>query len=117
MSITSAEKRDTIVLGASAAGIEALQRILPAFTVRIDATIVVVQHLPADGYSVLDSVLGCATGYRAAFACDGEVSTSQRVHVAPADCHLLLVGDRTRLWHGPPGSRVGQPGAIRVSAE
>jgi two-component system chemotaxis response regulator CheB len=105
MSVTSAEKRDTVVLGASAGGIEALQRLLPAFTTGIEASVFVVQHLPADGRSVLDQILGRVTPYRAKFAEDGEVIVPRRVYVAPPDRHLLLEDDRIRLWHGARENR------------
>ena len=60
MVATSGEKRDTIVLGSSAGGIDALQRLLAAFTLGVEASILVVLHLPADGHSLLDLVLGRA---------------------------------------------------------
>lgn len=99
------EKRDTVVLGASAGGIEALRRLLPAFEPGIEASVFVVQHLPADGHSVLDLVLDRATLYKAAFAQDGEAIALGRVYVAPPDRHLLIEGDRVRLWHGARENR------------
>src|SRR5688572_18439148 len=101
----SAEKRDTVVLGASAGGIEALQRVLRAFTVGVDASVFVVQHMPPDGNSILDLILGRVTPYRAAFAQDGEVISPRRVYVAPPDRHLLLDDGRIRLWRGARENR------------
>jgi two-component system, chemotaxis family, protein-glutamate methylesterase/glutaminase len=105
MSTASVEKRDTIVLGASAGGIEALSRLLPAFTLGVEASVFVVQHLPADGHSVLDQILARATSYKAAFAEDGEVILPRRVYVAPPDRHLLIDDGRIRLWHGARENR------------
>jgi two-component system chemotaxis response regulator CheB len=105
MSSASDEKRDTVVLGASAGGIEALQRLLPAFTRQVEASVFVVQHLPADGHSVLDAVLARSTGYDVAFAEDAEAILPGRVYVAPPNRHLLIDGDRVRLWHGARENR------------
>src|SRR6188508_20862 len=99
------EKRDTVVLGASAGGIEALQRLLPAFTREVEASVFLVQHLSADGQSVLDQVLGRCTGYDVAFAEDGEAILPGRLYVAPPDHHLLIDGDRVRLWRGARENR------------
>jgi two-component system, chemotaxis family, protein-glutamate methylesterase/glutaminase len=92
--------RDTVVLGASAGGIVALEHLLPAFTRSVNASVFVVQHLPADGHSLLDQVLARATAYQATFAEDGEVILPQRVYLAPPDRHLLIENDRVRLLWG-----------------
>jgi two-component system chemotaxis response regulator CheB len=105
MPISNSEKRDTIVLGASAGGIEALQRLLPAFSVAVEASVFVVVHLPADGNTVLDLILGRATGYRAAFATDGEVILPRRLYVAPPDQHLVISEGHVRLWRGARENR------------
>lgn len=105
MTVASAEKRDTVVLGASAGGIEALQRVLRAFTVGVEASVFVVQHMPPDGNSILDLILGRATPYKAAFAQDGEVISPRRVYVAPPDRHLLIEEGRIRLWRGARENR------------
>jgi two-component system chemotaxis response regulator CheB len=105
MSRSSVEKRDTVVLGASAGGIEALQRVLPAFTREVEASVFLVQHLSADGQSVLDVVLGRSTGYHVAFARDDEAILPGRVYVAPPDQHLLIDGDKVRLWRGARENR------------
>jgi two-component system chemotaxis response regulator CheB len=105
MTAPSAEKRDTVVLGASAGGIEALQRVLRAFTVGVEASVFVVQHMPPDGNSILDLILGRVTPYRAGFAQDGEVISPRRVYVAPPDRHLLIEDGRIRLWRGARENR------------
>ncbi|HTV20008.1 MAG TPA: chemotaxis protein CheB [Polyangiaceae bacterium] len=105
MTTTTGEKRDTIVIGASAGGIEALQRLLPAFTARIEASVFVVMHLPADGHSALDRVLARSTEYETAFAKPGEPILPGRVYVAPPDRHLLIDDDRVELWHGARENR------------
>jgi two-component system, chemotaxis family, protein-glutamate methylesterase/glutaminase len=105
MSSASSENRDTIVLGASAGGIEALKQLLPAFTLGVDASVFVVQHLAADGQSVLDRILDRVTSYKVTFAKDGEGILPQHVYVAPPDRHLLIDHDRIRLWRGARENR------------
>jgi two-component system, chemotaxis family, protein-glutamate methylesterase/glutaminase len=105
MSSASDEKRDTVVLGASAGGIEALQRLLPAFTREVEASVFLVQHLSADGQTVLDTVLGRCTGYHVAFAENAEAILPGRVYVAPPDHHLIVEADRVRLWRGARENR------------
>lgn len=105
MAEASGEKRDTVVLGASAGGIEALLRVLPAFAQQSEASIFVVQHLPADGQSVLHEVLARALPLPVRFAVDGEAILPRHVYVAPPDRHLLIVDDRVRLIHGARENR------------
>jgi two-component system, chemotaxis family, protein-glutamate methylesterase/glutaminase len=105
MASADVEKRDTIVLGASAGGIEALLRLLPALAVGGDACVLVVVHLPADGHSSLDLVLARATAFETTFAEDGQVILPRHVYIAPPDWHLLVQGDRLRLLRGPRENR------------
>lgn len=105
MSDTDPEKRDTIVLGSSAGGIEALLRLLPAFGAQTEASVLIVQHLPANGQSILDMVLARATPCPVGFAGDGEVILPRRIYLAPPDRHLLVDGDRVRLLHGARENR------------
>jgi two-component system, chemotaxis family, protein-glutamate methylesterase/glutaminase len=95
-----ASKRDTIVLGASAGGVDALRQILRAFVLGSDASIFIVLHLLADAHSALDAVLGKVTALETVFAKDGEAILPGRVYVAPPDLHLLLHEDRIKLSHG-----------------
>jgi two-component system, chemotaxis family, protein-glutamate methylesterase/glutaminase len=97
MAVPTGEKRDTIVLGASAGGIEALLRLLPIVSKSPEASVFVVQHMPADGRSVLDQVLSRGVHYSVAFARDGESILPRRVYIAPPDQHLVVDRDTVRL--------------------
>jgi two-component system chemotaxis response regulator CheB len=101
MTATSDERRDTIVLGASAGGIVALQRLLPALGDALDASVFIVLHIPAHGRSILDTVLGRSSQLEIRFAQDGEAILPRRVYVAPPDRHLMIRGDRVQLSAGP----------------
>jgi two-component system chemotaxis response regulator CheB len=100
MIAASTGKRDTVVIGASAGGVSALQQLLPAFSASHDASIFIVLHLPAEGNSVLDQVLGRKVTLEIGFARDGEPIAPRRIYLAPPDRHLLLEDDRIKLWRG-----------------
>lgn len=100
MVAATSDKRDTIVLGASAGGIEALRQVLPAFTNATEASVFVVVHIPADGQSILDEVLGRSAAFPVRFAREGEAILPRRVYLAPPDRHMLLDGHRVSLLHG-----------------
>jgi two-component system chemotaxis response regulator CheB len=97
MEASAESKRDTVVLGASAGGIDALRQLLPAFKAHQDVSIFVVLHLPADGRSMLDRVLQKLTPFETRFARDGEPILPRRVYIAPPDQHLLLRAERIKL--------------------
>lgn len=105
MAATNGEKRDTIVLGASAGGIEALMRLLPALTQQHESSVFIVQHIPANGRSLLDHVLARASQYPVAFAQDGEPILPRRIYLAPPDQHLLVDCDTLRLLHAARENR------------
>jgi two-component system chemotaxis response regulator CheB len=105
MTAHAESKRDTVVLGASAGGLDALRQVLPAFSKNDEVSIFIVLHLPADGRSVLDKVLQKHTPLETAFARDGEAILPRRVYVAPPDQHLLVRGERIKLCHAARENR------------
>jgi two-component system chemotaxis response regulator CheB len=93
--------RDLVVIGASAGGVEALDRLVRGFPPELPAAILVVLHLPAGGRSVLPAILARAGGLPATVPQDGERPERGNIYVAPPDRHLLLVGQQMRLTGGP----------------
>jgi two-component system chemotaxis response regulator CheB len=91
---------DVIVIGASAGGIEPLQRIVQHLPPDLPAALFVVVHTSA-APSVLPDVLNHAQTLRAAHAKDGESIEHGRIYVAPPDRHLLLTPDGVRVVRGP----------------
>jgi two-component system, chemotaxis family, protein-glutamate methylesterase/glutaminase len=93
--------RDIVVIGASAGGVEALDRLVGSLPPELPAAIFVVLHLPATGRSVLPQILGRAGKLPASAAEDCERPERGHIYVAPPDRHMLLVGQRVRLSGGP----------------
>ena len=91
---------DIAVIGASAGGVEALQRLVPHLPADLRIPILVIVHTPAAGASVLPQILQRRTGVPCVPARDGAALTPG-IHVAPADHHLLVEDGRLRLSRSP----------------
>jgi two-component system chemotaxis response regulator CheB len=93
---------DIIVIGASAGGVTALQRLLEDLPGDLGAALFVVLHLSAGAKSALPRILGRASTLPVIEAVDGEAIRAGRVYVAVPDRHLLVRSDGTiRLSRGP----------------
>ncbi len=92
--------RDTIVLGASAGGVEALSAIASALPERLPAAVFVVQHIGAHR-SILPEILRNAGRLPAHHARDGERIANGNIYVAPSDLHMVIEGDIIRTIRGP----------------
>lgn len=95
------DRRDIIVIGASAGGFEAIKQVVSDLPVDLDAAIFIVWHMAADVRGVLPRVLNMLGTLTAAHATDGETIVSGRIYVAPPDRHLLVETGRVRVTHGP----------------
>ena len=98
-------KRDIVVIGASAGGVEALRGFFHALPVGLEAAFLVVLHIPADTPSQLDRVLGYSTQLAVDIAQDGEAIRNGHVYVASADRHLMATAQGIRLSRGPKEGR------------
>ncbi len=96
-----AVKRDLIVLGASAGGVEALTKVCRALPADLPAAVFVVLHVPARTTSMLPSILSRAGRLRAAHATDGEPIEQGRIYIAPPDHHMAIERDHVHLTCGP----------------
>jgi two-component system, chemotaxis family, protein-glutamate methylesterase/glutaminase len=90
-----------IAIGASAGGVDALQRLIPALPRDLPAAICVVLHIPATSKSLLAQILDRTGPLPAEEAEHGTPLAPGRVYVAPADNHLVVRGDRLELDRGP----------------
>lgn len=92
-----------IVVGASAGGVEALQRFAAGLPADLDASVFVVLHIGAGigGQSHLPAILSNAGKLAAVRPRDGAQIETGKIYVAPPDCHLLLRKGTVHLSHGP----------------
>ncbi len=91
-----------VVIGASAGGVEALQRVVAGLSPDLDAAVLVVLHLSPTARSVLPQILSRAQTLAATYPVDGQKIQPGRIYVAPPDFHLLVGQDqRFVLTKGP----------------
>jgi two-component system chemotaxis response regulator CheB len=96
----SEPKRDIVVIGASAGGVEALTRVVRGLPADLPAAVFVVLHI-AEGPSVLPNILSRAGGLPAAHPRHQDPIMRGRIYVAPPDQHLLIVDGTVHLARGP----------------
>ena len=91
-----------VVVGASAGGVEALQRLVAQFDHDLRTAVAIVLHVPPGATSLLPQILARRSDVPTAHAVDGEPLESGRVYVAPPDLHLAVdTGHRVNLTRGP----------------
>lgn len=93
-------RRDIVVIGASAGGVQALRKLAAALPGDFAAAVCVVLHV-GTFRSSLPKLLEAAGPLPAAHAGDGNVLRHGRILVALPDHHLLIEGDAVRLTRGP----------------
>jgi two-component system chemotaxis response regulator CheB len=94
-------QRDTIVVGASAGGVEALRELISSLPSDLPATVLVVLHTPPTAGNALASILSRA-GSLTVLPADQESPLKPGVVlVARPDHHLVVVDGRVILTRGP----------------
>jgi two-component system CheB/CheR fusion protein len=86
-------------IGASAGGVEALERFFKSMPSSNGMGFVVVTHLPPNRESMLAPIIGRATQMRVVDAQDGEMVEAEHVYVLPAGAILTIREGRLRLRH------------------
>jgi two-component system chemotaxis response regulator CheB len=94
-------RRDIIVIGASAGGLEAIKTILSAVPKDLDAAIFVVLHTANHSGSLLPAVLGRASKLPVSHPIDWERFEPGRVYIAPPGNHMLVEDGVLRILPGP----------------
>jgi two-component system, chemotaxis family, protein-glutamate methylesterase/glutaminase len=98
--IDQSTRRDIVVVGASAGGVEALMRFVETFPEDLPAAVFVVLHVSPSG-SVLPAILSRHSPVQARHAEDGEEVVQGRIYVAPPNRHMLLEDGKVRVTTGP----------------
>jgi two-component system, chemotaxis family, protein-glutamate methylesterase/glutaminase len=99
------EKRNIVVVGASAGGFEALKKLVAGLPKDLEASMFIVWHMSPDIRGILPQVLNRANTIYAAHAYDNEEIVPNRIYVAPPDRHLLVERGRVRVTRGPKENR------------
>lgn len=86
---------ELFVIGASAGGIDILNRILPQFKKCNKYSVVVVIHLPPEGPNLLTSLFAPVCELEVAEAQPGEVIQKDMIYFAPSDYHLCIEPNQT----------------------
>lgn len=98
-------RREIVVVGASAGGVEALQTLIGGFPASTSASVFVVLHIPPDATSKLHEVLAAKSALPVEPARDGAPILPGRVYVAVPDRHLLIESNSIRVTRGPRENR------------
>ena len=97
--------KDIVVIGASAGGMGALERLVAGLPADLPAAVFIVWHLSPGVRSVLPAVLTKAGPLRAHHPKDGDPIRHGQIYVGPNDHHLLLERGYVRVTKGPKENR------------
>ncbi|HTX12435.1 MAG TPA: chemotaxis protein CheB [Solirubrobacteraceae bacterium] len=94
-------RRDLVVIGASAGGVEVLTRVVRDLPDDLRAAVCVVLHIAPSSPSMLAHILGRAGRLPCRAARDGDRLREGLILVAPPDHHLVVEDGHVRLTVGP----------------
>ncbi len=97
--------RDVVVVGGSAGGIEAMQRLVQGLPADLPAAVLLVLHTHPTSPGYLPQILSRSGPLPAERGADGDPLVPGRIVVAPPDHHLLIEGEHIRLTRGPKENR------------
>jgi two-component system, chemotaxis family, protein-glutamate methylesterase/glutaminase len=97
--------KDIIVIGASAGGVEALQRLCAALPADFPGCVFVAQHLSPSARSMLPQLLDRVGPLRAISPVDGQAIEPGHIYVGGPDHHMLLREGRVLMRRGPLENR------------
>jgi two-component system, chemotaxis family, protein-glutamate methylesterase/glutaminase len=104
-------RRDVIVIGTSAGGLEALKNLIGRIPAGFGAAILIVWHMPPDAPGILPQILSRISKLPVLSAQDGQTIEAGHVYVATPDHHLMVEhlmvdhpmvdSGKIRVTHGP----------------
>ena len=97
---------DTVVIGASSGGVDALSRVVKRLPANLDAAVFVVLHMSPSRDSSLPAILARESDLPVVPAQDGEPIRRGHVYVAVPDRHLIVRPGHMALTAGPTENRV-----------
>src|SRR5213075_2971313 len=99
-------RRDIIVMGASAGGLETLQAILSFLPWDLQASVFIVLHTTEESPGLLPEILHRISKVPVLYAVNQSPSLPGRTYLAPGgQRHLMLDRGKIRLEHGPLENR------------
>jgi two-component system, chemotaxis family, protein-glutamate methylesterase/glutaminase len=98
-------RKDIVVIGASAGGMDALQKLVARLPRDLAASVFVVWHLAPGAQSILPAILTRSGPVPAVHPKDGDRIEPGRIYVAPNDHHMLLEKGYIRIARGPKENR------------
>lgn len=99
------QKRNIVVVGASAGGFQAIKQFISALPADLDAAIFIVWHMSPDVKGVMPQVLNRLRTLTAHNARDNEPIRTGQIYIAPPDHHLQVEKDVVRITRGPKENR------------
>jgi two-component system chemotaxis response regulator CheB len=99
-------RRDIVVIGASAGGIDALKVLVSSLPKDLDAAVFITLHVPPYSMGIVAEILERAGSLPVSYAKDWEAIENGRIYVAPPDRHLLFEKQGyVRVTRGPRENR------------
>jgi two-component system, chemotaxis family, protein-glutamate methylesterase/glutaminase len=99
--VTRGTRRDLVVIGASAGGVQAIRELLTGLPAGLPASVAIVLHRHPFSASMLVDVLARRSMLPVAEPRDGEALRRGRVYVAPRDHHMVVDDGRLLINRGP----------------
>ena len=102
------QARSVVALGASAGGLDALDRFFARIDPNLDAAFIVIQHLAPSHKTMMDGILSRQTAMNVRVAQEGDALHAREVYVIPSGVTLTLIDGHLHL-DPRPKSGLAQP--------